>query len=460
MKIALCKSHFAGPVSGADETLVTYAIKLKQSGHDVHVALLYKHSNNDGYYRRLECAGVPVDNVIKHSVAFMLLRALRNSLGSILLFIFLIPRSTESLRKIWQLVIDLISRVHYRECKTQFAAANYDLLHVFTPDTGATLMIRAGNELGIPVLYHEMGTPGHLPALDPYYKKLEKVLPLCTEVAALSPSLANQWQARFPFLPWISTLPLISDDAERMPVFVNKRDEEIVFGYAGRVEAGKGPFVLVEALNMCPQNGVRSMLRIAGTGPDLLQMKKLVRTSKLSGRCEFVGAYSGALGCSAFMRSLDVFVLPSFAEGTANSVIEAMAHGLPIITTNVGGLPDLITPAEGILVPPGNSALLAAAMKKLACDRDLRMRMGVAARKRYLKLFATDAVLPMLSRTYSRLAGTTIPVAEDNVVHPWEHASYRCKTTQVDDRPVTPSTLSSAFDLLPELFAADENAAS
>ena len=137
-------------------------------------------------------------------------------------------------------------------------------------------------------------------------------------------------------------------------------------------------------------------MRLAGTGPAVQEVKARVRELRLNGSWEFVGSYDGAVGCSAFMRTLDVFVLPSFAEGTSKSVIEAMAHGLPIITTNVGGSPDLLTPEAGILVPPGDSAALADAMQCLASDPALRKRMGQAARERYLKLFAPDAVLSML----------------------------------------------------------------
>jgi len=70
MKIALCKSHFFGPVSGADEILVTYAIKLHQAGHDVRVVLLYKPPENDRYYERLRSAGVDVPFVIKRSSVY------------------------------------------------------------------------------------------------------------------------------------------------------------------------------------------------------------------------------------------------------------------------------------------------------------------------------------------------------------------------------------------------------
>ena len=421
MKIALCKSHFFGPVSGADEILVSYAVSLHQAGHDVVVVLLYKPAQNDRFSRRLRQAGVPVVNVIERSVAFMILRGLRGLLSSFLLLFLLIPRSEASLRKIWQVLLDLISRVHYKNCRAHFAQSDYDVLHVFTPDTGATLLIRAGKEAGIPVLYHEMGTPHYLPPLEPYYKRLEKVLPLCSEVAALSPTLARQWSERFPFLTSVSVLPLLTDhsDVVNLPARLGiNGKKETIFGYAARIEIGKGPFVLADAAAQLRKSGDDVLVRLAGTGPATPDVKARVRELKLDGSWEFVGAYDGAVGCSAFMRTLDVFVLPSFAEGTSKSVIEAMAHGLPIITTNVGGSPDLLTPDAGILIPPGDSAALADAMQRLALDPALRKRMGQAARDRYLKLFAPNAVLSMLVSTYARVAGRNGHESR-NGHHPW-----------------------------------------
>lgn len=421
MKIALCKSHFFGPVSGADEILVSYAISLHQAGHDVDVVLLYKPTENDRFNRRLRHAGVPIVTIIERSIAFTILRSLRGLLSSFLLFFLLVPRTERGLRKIWQVLIDLISRVHYKNCRTYFAQSNYGLLHVFTPDTGATLLIRAGKEAGVPVLYHEMGTPHHLPPLDPHYKRLEKVLPLCSEVAALSPTLARQWAERFPFLSSVSVLPLLTDDADmlRTPAKLGANgNHETIFGYAARIETGKGPFVLADALAHLRRSRDDVLVRLAGTGPAVQDVKARVRELRLNGSWEFVGSYDGAVGCSAFMRTLDVFVLPSFAEGTSKSVIEAMAHGLPIITTNVGGSPDLLTPDAGILVAPGDSAALADAMQRLASDPALRKRMGQAARERYLKLFAPHAVLSMLLDTYARVAGRNGHESH-NGHHPW-----------------------------------------
>jgi len=424
MKIALCKSQFFGPVSGADEILVTYAISLHRAGYDVDVVLLYKPTDNDRFLRRLRQAGIPVVYVIERSIAFMILRSMRSLVSSFLLLFLLIPRSEARLRKIWKVLIDLISRVHYRRCRDYFSRSPYDLLHVFTPDTGAALMIRAGKEAGIPVLYHEMGTPHHLPPLDPYYRRLEKVLPLCSEVAALSPTLARQWSERFPFLSTVSVLPLITEDSRMLNVSAKLAagaEKETIFGYAARIEAGKGPLILADALGQMRQRRKDVLVRLAGTGPAMQEVKARVRDLGLNGSWEFVGSYEGTVGCSAFMRTLDVFVLPSFAEGTSKSVIEAMAHGLPIITTNVGGLPDLITSDAGILIPPGDSAALAAAMQRLASDPALRKRMGLAARERYLKLFAPDAVLSMLIGTYARVSGNghDVPARPFNERHPW-----------------------------------------
>ena len=423
MKIALCKSHFYGPVSGADEILVSYAISLHQAGHDVDVVLLYKPLENDRFARRLRQAKVRVVHVIDRSIAFMLLRSIRGLLSSFLLLFLLIPRSEAGLRRVWQVLIDLISRAHYQTLRAYLSRSHYDLLHVFTPDTGAMLLIRAGKEVGIPVLYHEMGTPHYLPGLDPHYKRLEKVLPLCSEVVALSPILARQWSERFPFLSSVSVLPLLTHDSETLtlPARLSPNgNNETIFGFAARIEAGKGPLVLAEATAQLRQSRDDVVVRLAGTGPAMQEVKARVRDLQLNGSWEFVGSYDGAVGCSAFMRTLDVFVLPSFAEGTSKSVIEAMAHGLPIITTNIGGSPDLLTPETGILIPPGDSAALADAMHRLASDPALRKRMGQAARARYLKLFAPDAVLSMLVTTYSRICGTNgHHITSGNGQHPW-----------------------------------------
>jgi glycosyltransferase involved in cell wall biosynthesis len=428
IRIALCKSILAGPVSGADEIMLNYATHLHAAGHRVSVVLLHAPAPEDQYYRRLRSAGVEVLYIAETSAFHAVLRAARD-LSFSLFFLVYVPGSLKRLRKMWQALSRLNTRMYMRRCRRFFRRLRPDLLHVFTPDAGAMLMIRVGHDLGIPVLYHEMGTPHHMPALDVYYRDLAEVLPMCDEFAALSPRLAAQWSERFTFLKSVSVLPLIVDDSDGRASSARRAGAgEIIFGYAARLEEGKGPLSLVEALAALRREGARVAVRMAGTGPQLLEVKARARELDLDdGACEFVGFYTGAAARSAFMQSLDVFVLPSLAEGTPNSVIEAMAHGLPVIATEVGGIPDLLSADSGILVPPGDAAALAEAMRRLASDPELLARMGRAARARYLKLFSPQAVLPALVSTYTRVAGTPssrhTPARDDVIAHPWEIAA-------------------------------------
>ena len=216
MKIGLCKSSVLGPISGADEIMLNYAVHLHKAGHDVSVILLYPPTIDDQYLRRLKLKGVPISTIIPRSYLLISLRAVRNLTSSILFFLYLVGRAPQRLRNVWQVAVRFIMQLHYRACRRFLSRQKLDLLHVFTPDTGAAMMIRAGHELGIPVLYHEMGTAHHMPMLTDYYNHLEKVLPLCTEVAALSPRLAAEWSLRFPFLDSVSVLPLIAETTNKV----------------------------------------------------------------------------------------------------------------------------------------------------------------------------------------------------------------------------------------------------
>lgn len=84
------------------------------------------------------------------------------------------------------------------------------------------------------------------------------------------------------------------------------------------------------------------------------------------------------------------------------SVLEAMAHGLPVVSTPVGGIPDAISDgAEGFLVPPGDVAALAERLRRLLCDEQLRSKMGEAARKKVERYFSAKVVVPQFEALYT-----------------------------------------------------------
>ena len=101
----------------------------------------------------------------------------------------------------------------------------------------------------------------------------------------------------------------------------------------------------------------------------------------------------------------DVFVFPSRREGSPNAVLEAMAAGLPVVATRTGGLPDMVSDGEGgYLVPAGDVDALTAAVRRLASDRELAVRMGAYNRAVCADRFAFSRVFERLSTIYETAA--------------------------------------------------------
>jgi len=146
MKIILCKSQLEGPISGADETLVTYAAQLQKAGQDVSVLLMYLHAEEDQYYQRLLESGVPV-NWIASNLAQTSLGTGRK-LASRMFYRF--PGSKHFIRRRTQPVLTAIASRYYKQCRNFLEKQKPDLVHVMTPNAGAEVMIRAGHDAGLP----------------------------------------------------------------------------------------------------------------------------------------------------------------------------------------------------------------------------------------------------------------------------------------------------------------------
>ncbi len=400
MNVVLCKGQFMGPISGADETVVTYATQLKAAGHSPSVLLMYPHSSDDQYYVRLRRAGVPVSSIASSSVGTSL--GLGRKLTSGLFRAF--PLSQDLVSKNARKIASGITSRYFKLCRDYFEQSQADLIHVVTPDHSAMVMIRACHAAGKPVIYQELGIPYHPPAFKAHYELFTTVLPLCSEIAALSPRLAQQCREELPPSNSLSVLPIMAEDLLNGRAPHCPTSKGVAFGFAARIERLKGPMVLVEAFAAAHRRFTDIRLKIAGVGSQQQKVASRAEALGIAHCCDFTGAYTDDEQKSAFMQSLDAFVLPSFTEGTPNGIVEAMAHGLPVIASAVGGIPDVVTAETGLLVPPGDSAALADAMMRLASDPELRACMGRAARNRYEKFFSPKAVLPIILDTYKRIA--------------------------------------------------------
>lgn len=129
-------------------------------------------------------------------------------------------------------------------------------------------------------------------------------------------------------------------------------------------------------------------LLLIGDGPRRPALEALARRLGVADRVRFLGA---RLDVARLLQDAEVLVLSSFSEGFPLTVLEGMRAGLPVVATAVGGVPEAVSDGEtGILVPPGDSAALAAALEALAHSADLRRRMGLAGRQVYEARFRLE----------------------------------------------------------------------
>ena len=147
---------------------------------------------------------------------------------------------------------------------------------------------------------------------------------------------------------------------------------------------------------------------IVGEGPDRPDWRRRSRLSDLSGRVRLAGERHDV---PQLLAAADVFVLASASEGLPVSVLEAMAAGLPVVASRVGGVPEQVSDGEtGLLVEPGDPNELAAALHRLTVDPSLRRRLGVAGRARAERAFDLDAFRRAHVALYSReLARRRLP---------------------------------------------------
>ena len=419
MNILYCKNNFAGPISGADEIVLTYSIALRAAGHHTSILLVQPPAKNDPLAARLRAADVPLDTLASPAFSTSLATARRFAIRAMRTFA---PVSGLILSNSRKVVFNLLQQYHVACC--EYLKRNRpDVIHVLTPDPGAVMLVRAAHETKIPVVYQEVGIPFHPPGFEAVYERFLSVLPLCAEVTALSPALAQELRRVSTQSSPPKVLPLISPDHNGFPKSQSP-SEVVTFGFAARLEHLKGPLRLLEAFGAARETHPEMKLRIAGEGSQRREFVAGSRRLGIEEKCELVGVYKSIEERSEFMKNIDVFVLPSLTEGTPNVIIEAMAHEKPIIATAVGGVPDLVPEDVGILVPPDDNQALAAAIARMAADSEMRRRMGAAARRKYEQLFTPEVVLPVLLDLYAGMikrngAGNHVDPGRQRPSHPW-----------------------------------------
>jgi len=181
--------------------------------------------------------------------------------------------------------------------------------------------------------------------------------------------------------------------------------DSIVFGTVGRMHGVKDQTTLCHAFVHCctqhPDLAQRLRLVLIGEGPLLAPCQTLLEDAGLAGQAWFAGSRDDV---PDIMRAIDVFVLPSKAEGISNTILEAMACGLPVIATDVGGNGELVDAGHtGTLVPPDDPVALAGVMADYAVDPPMRRKQGENGRRRIDERFSMGQMLTAYGKVYDQI---------------------------------------------------------
>ncbi|MFH1707659.1 MAG: glycosyltransferase family 4 protein [Planctomycetota bacterium] len=178
--------------------------------------------------------------------------------------------------------------------------------------------------------------------------------------------------------------------------------DEVVLLCAARLTEQKGQHLLIRAFGRLAASGRRGRLLIAGTGPDEAGLRHQVAEAGLAARVLFLG-YRDDI--TALMAAADVYVQPSLWEGFGFVFLEAMQAGLPILSSNVSAIPEVVVHGEtGYLLPAGDVSGIWGHMQVLVDDAGLRARMGAAAQARVARRFSLEAMVGAYEDLYRRVA--------------------------------------------------------
>ena len=254
---------------------------------------------------------------------------------------------------------------------------------------------------GVPVVVHIHGAQFHV-----FYANSPKVVQKAVRHmlghSSAVIALGNTWAQRLTTIQPAAKVLVVPNAARPAePVRQPDGSEPVRVLFLGRVEERKGTFCLVEAwhkMRLEHADGRAARLTIAGDG-DVEQARALVFKLGLEDSIDVTGWVS-PVEVRRLLRSSQVLVLASHDEGQPMAVLEAMANGLCVIASPVGGIPDLIDDSCGILVPPGDVARLAGALDEIVRDEQTRLRLGAAALKRVRDEFDIDVVWRKFDRLY------------------------------------------------------------
>lgn len=301
--------------------------------------------------------------------------------------------------------------------RAEHRRAPFDVIHAQYAYPPGLAALQAGRELGVPVVVSVQGGDGHWVGncCEHHKDAMRVVLGGADALLIGSRSFAGEVTARLgtPLERW--TIVPGGVDTEKFtpgtgaPGTLGRREPPVLL-YHGRVDARKGALDVVEAVaKLAAERPVR--LLMSGIGPDSDAVTARVCELGLDHIVELSGyvAYDDA---PAVYRRGDVFVSPTYGEGFSNTILEAMASGLPIVSTRAVGVVDCLCDGQnGLLVEPGDVPALTGALRRLLDDPALSARLAGTALREVRARYSWRAVAAQIVTVYHQVLALGRPRA-------------------------------------------------
>ena len=295
------------------------------------------------------------------------------------------------------------------ECCIVFATWRPDLVHIHFTYRGSlyrkAVVVALARALGIRriVLHcHSHGFPEFYEGSGVLARAIIRRV-LCS--ADLLIVLAKPWETYFRTLCPRVPLLVLHNPVE-CPVTISEVDDRkpvlLALGVLGK---RKGTYDILRAIPQVLEAYPNAEFWLGGDG-EIEKVSALVAEAPWGGQVRLLGWVKGPEK-HACLRAASMFLLPSYSEGLPVAVLEAMAYGVPVITTPVGGIPDVVIDEEtGVLVQPGDVPALVQACTQLLGDPLRRRRLATAAQRHAVEHFEVRGILTQLYETYDGLLPT------------------------------------------------------
>jgi len=178
--------------------------------------------------------------------------------------------------------------------------------------------------------------------------------------------------------------------------------DDYLVGIVAHLADHKGHKYLIDATKILKDKAPKIKIIIVGEGPLLKELTRQAKEIHVEDMIFFLGFREDI---PKILASLDLFVLSSYLEGLGSSLIDAMAHKLPVVATNVGGIPEVVIDGKtGLLVPPRHPEALAEAILKLYYDPSLSLQFGQKGREVVYQNFSAESMANKIMGIYERIA--------------------------------------------------------